>query len=66
MSDSSASGDDGPEYDTDFREHPDEYEIGRGEEGVLQPPFFRSGSLPTVAHRKIWTKKPRPRVARPR
>ncbi|ELY56643.1 hypothetical protein C493_09725 [Natronolimnohabitans innermongolicus JCM 12255] len=31
--------DDGPEYETDFRAAPDEYEIGRGEEGVLQPPF---------------------------
>ncbi|WP_187432876.1 hypothetical protein [Natronococcus pandeyae] len=51
MSDDSA----GPEYDTDVREHPDEYEIGRGEEGVLQPPFFRSGSLPAVAHPSLLT-----------
>ena len=32
------SGDDsdgGPEYDVDFREHPEEYDIGRGEEGVF-------------------------------
>ena len=30
---------DGPEHDVDFRAHPERYEIGRGEEGVLQPPF---------------------------
>ncbi|WP_228842328.1 hypothetical protein [Halococcus agarilyticus] len=51
-----------PEYDTDFRAHPEEYEIGRGEEGVLQPPFAtlarrprrlarwqKRGALPLVA-----------------
>ena len=45
----------GPEYDVDFDENPDEYEIGRGEEGVLQPPFFRSGSLPPVTHPSLLT-----------
>jgi hypothetical protein len=29
-------GDDGPAYDTDFREHPEEYEIGRGEKGAFK------------------------------
>ena len=28
--------DDGPEYGVDFREHPEEYEIGCGEEGVFK------------------------------
>lgn len=36
---------DSPEYDVDFREHPEKYEIGRGEEGILQPPFFTGASL---------------------
>ncbi|RJS97067.1 DUF4385 family protein [Halococcus sp. IIIV-5B] len=27
---------DGPEYDIDFREHPEKYEVGRGEEGVFK------------------------------
>ena len=30
---------DSPEYDIDFRANPEKYEIDRGEEGVLQPPF---------------------------
>jgi hypothetical protein len=27
---------DGPEYDVNFREHPEEYEIGRGEQGAFK------------------------------
>ncbi|WP_336345286.1 hypothetical protein [Halalkalicoccus ordinarius] len=41
MSDPDAE-DDGPEYDIDFRENPEEYEIGRGEEGVLKHLLPRS------------------------
>ncbi|WP_232687041.1 DUF4385 family protein [Halobacterium zhouii] len=41
----------GPEYDTDFREHPEEYEVGRGEQGVfkVQPYKDELLSLWTVA-----------------
>jgi hypothetical protein len=51
MGDSSASGDDGPEYDTDFREHPDEYEIGRGEEGVFKVEPYKSELLPLWSYK---------------
>jgi hypothetical protein len=27
---------DGPEYDVNFREHPEEYEVGRGEQGAFK------------------------------
>ena len=37
---------DGPEYDTDFREHPEEYEIGRGEAGVFKIEPYKSELLP--------------------
>ena len=43
------SGDDsdgGPEYDVDFREHPEEYDIGRGEEGVFKVEPYKSELLP--------------------
>jgi hypothetical protein len=30
---------DDPEHDIDFRVHPEEYEIRRGKEGILQSPF---------------------------
>jgi hypothetical protein len=36
---------DGPEYDTDFREHPEEYEVGRGEEGVFKVEPYKSELL---------------------
>ncbi|AGB36116.1 DUF4385 domain-containing protein [Natronococcus occultus] len=39
-------GDDGPEYDVDFRDHPDAYEIGRGEEGVFKVEPYKSELLP--------------------
>ncbi|ELZ33963.1 hypothetical protein C474_03350 [Halogeometricum pallidum JCM 14848] len=45
MSDGEGS-DDGPEYDVDFREHPEEYEIGRGEEGVFKVEPYKSELLP--------------------
>jgi hypothetical protein len=38
--------DDGPEYDVDFREHPKEYETGRGEEGVFKVEPYKSELLP--------------------
>ena len=43
------SGDDsdgGPEYDVDFREHPEEYDVGRGEEGVFKIEPYKSELLP--------------------
>ncbi|MFB6303596.1 MAG: DUF4385 domain-containing protein [Haloferacaceae archaeon] len=36
----------GPEYDVDFREHPEEYEVGRGEEGVFKCEPYKSELLP--------------------
>ncbi|TYL39941.1 DUF4385 domain-containing protein [Natronococcus pandeyae] len=42
MSDTS----EGPEYNIDFREHPNEYEIGRGEEGVFKIEPYKSELLP--------------------
>ncbi|MFC4436371.1 MULTISPECIES: DUF4385 domain-containing protein [Natrialbaceae] len=41
-----SEGSEGPEYDTDFRENPDEYEIGRGEEGVFKVEPYKSELLP--------------------
>jgi hypothetical protein len=37
---------DGPEYDVDFREHPEEYDIGRGEAGVFKVEPYKSELLP--------------------
>jgi len=37
---------DGPEYDVDFREHPEEYVVGRGEEGVFKVEPYKSELLP--------------------
>ncbi|MFC4358008.1 DUF4385 domain-containing protein [Halobium salinum] len=37
---------DGPEYDVDFREHPESYEVGRGEEGVFKVEPYKSELLP--------------------
>lgn len=51
--DSGANGKNGddPEYDVDFREHPEEYEIGRGEEGVFKIQPYKGELLP------LWTFK---------
>ncbi|MFB6156720.1 MAG: DUF4385 domain-containing protein [Haloferacaceae archaeon] len=38
--------DDGPEYDVDFRERPEAYEVGRGEEGVFKCEPYKSELLP--------------------
>lgn len=38
--------DDGPEYDVDFRDRPEEYDIGRGEEGVFKVEPYKSELLP--------------------
>lgn len=38
-----------PEYDTDFREHPAAYEIGRGEQGVFEIQPYKDELLP------LWT-----------
>ncbi|EMA46160.1 DUF4385 domain-containing protein [Halococcus saccharolyticus] len=37
---------DDPEYDLDFRAHPEKYEIGRGEEGVFKIEPYKSELLP--------------------
>jgi len=43
-------GEDGdPEYDIDFREHPQEYEIGRGEQGAFKIQPYKDELLP------LWT-----------
>jgi hypothetical protein len=36
----------GPEYDVDFRAHPEEYDIGRGEEDVFKVEPYKSELLP--------------------
>jgi hypothetical protein len=43
--------DEGPEYDTDFRAHPEEYEIGRGEEGVFKVEPYKSELLPLWSYK---------------
>jgi Domain of unknown function (DUF4385) len=40
-----------PEYDTDFRDRPEAYEIGRGEEGVFKVQPYKDELLP------LWTFK---------
>jgi hypothetical protein len=42
---------DGPEYDVNFRDHPEEYEIGRGERGVFKVQPYKGELLPN------WTVK---------
>ena len=44
--DANSDATDGPEYDVDFREHPEEYEVGRGEEGVFKVEPYKSELLP--------------------
>jgi hypothetical protein len=46
-------GDDDPEYDIDFRAHPEEYEIGRGEEGAFKVQPYKDELL------DLWTIKTR-------
>jgi hypothetical protein len=38
--------DDDPEYDVDFREHPEQYEVGRGEEGAFKVQPYKDELLP--------------------
>jgi len=40
------SDDDGPEYDVDFRDHPERYDVGRGEGGVFKIEPYKSELLP--------------------
>ncbi len=40
------TGSDGPEYDVNFRENPEEYEIGRGEQDVFKCEPYKSELLP--------------------
>ena len=44
-------GDDDPEYDVNFREHPEQYRVGRGEEGAFKIEPYKSELLP------LWTIK---------
>jgi hypothetical protein len=37
---------DDPEYDTDFREHPTEYRVGRGEQGAFKIQPYKNELLP--------------------
>ena len=49
MSDDGDDGDDGaadPEYDVDFREHPEAYGIGRGEQGAFRIQPYKAELLP--------------------
>jgi hypothetical protein len=39
-------GDDDPDYDVDFREHPEAYEVGRGEEGAFKIQPYKDELLP--------------------
>jgi hypothetical protein len=39
-------GNGGPEYDVDFRENPEAYEIGRGEEGAFKVQPYKDELLP--------------------
>lgn len=39
-------GDGDPEYDTDFREHPEAYEVGRGEQGAFKVQPYKDELLP--------------------
>jgi hypothetical protein len=39
-------GDTGPEYDINFREQPQAYEVGRGEQGVFKCEPYKSELLP--------------------
>jgi len=43
-----------PEYDIDFREHPEAYRIGRGEEGAFKVQPYKNELLPlwTIADRE--------------
>ena len=43
-----------PEFDIDFREHPEEYEIGRGEQGVFKVQPYKDELLP------LWSVKTLP------
>ncbi|ELY46865.1 DUF4385 family protein [Natronorubrum tibetense] len=40
-----------PEYDVDFRANPDQYEIGRGEEGVFKVEPYKSELLPLWSYK---------------
>ena len=40
---------DDPEYDVNFREHPEEYEIGRGSEGAFKVQPYKDELLPLWA-----------------
>lgn len=40
-----------PEYDVDFRAHPDQYEIGRGEQGVFKVEPYKSELLPLWSYK---------------
>ncbi|QRV16652.1 DUF4385 domain-containing protein [Haloterrigena salifodinae] len=43
--------DESPEYDIDFRDRPEQYEIGRGEQGVFKVEPYKSELLPLWSYR---------------
>jgi len=47
------SDDDGPAYDTDFRDNPEAYEIGRGEQGVFKVQPYKNELLPLWSVRTL-------------
>ncbi|ELY90200.1 hypothetical protein C483_11848 [Natrialba hulunbeirensis JCM 10989] len=51
MGDRSTNSDGGPEYETDFRANPAEYDIGRGEEGVFKVEPYKSELLPLWSYK---------------
>jgi hypothetical protein len=44
--DRNGNGDGGPEYDVNFRERPEAYEVGRGEEGAFRVEPYKGELLP--------------------
>jgi len=46
VNDDGDDGDADPEYDVDFREHPEAYGIGRGEQGAFKIPPYKHELLP--------------------
>ncbi|NUB90526.1 DUF4385 domain-containing protein [Haloterrigena sp. SYSU A121-1] len=43
--------DESPEYDVDFRDRPEQYEIGRGEQGAFKVEPYKSELLPLWSYR---------------
>ena len=61
MSDDGDDVDADPEYDVDFREHPEAYGIGRGEQGAFRIPPYKHELLPLWGSRTSTTPRRAPR-----